>query len=114
MAFEVVFAASAVRDLDDLEAYIAKDSPAAAVAFVDRLQARCRDLSAFPRRGVQRDDLAQGTRMLVVQRRTVILYRIDGATVLILGIVHAGRDLSTFGQDGVEDGDGDVMDPRTT
>lgn len=46
----------------------------------------------MPERGPRRDDLAAGIRILPFERRTVIIYRIDGDTVRILRVLYGGRD----------------------
>lgn len=65
----------------------------AAERYVGRVVDACLALEAFPRRGVQRDDLEAGVRMLGFERRVLILYRID-ESVRIGRVLYGGRDVN--------------------
>jgi toxin ParE1/3/4 len=90
--FKVAFRPRATADLDDIYDFIVRDSPAAAIAFVRRIREHCAKLAYRPELGPRRDDLAAGIRILPFERRTVIIYRIDGDTVRILRVLYGGRD----------------------
>ncbi len=47
----------------------------------------------FPDRGIRRDDLRSGVRILGFERRAVIAFQIGAETVTILRILYGGRDL---------------------
>ena len=44
-------------------------------------------------RGTQHDDLLPGLRIIGMERRVTIAFRIDGNTVEILRILYGGRDV---------------------
>jgi toxin ParE1/3/4 len=53
----------AYDDLLHILRYIARDTPQAAVRFIDQLQAQCEFLARFPESGTQCDDLAADLRV---------------------------------------------------
>ena len=92
MAFKVAFRPHAAADLDQIDDFIAKDSPQRAAAFVQRIRQHCESLQDMPESGPSRGDLGRGVRILPFERRAVIAYRIVGTGVEILRIFYAGRD----------------------
>jgi toxin ParE1/3/4 len=92
-------AARATADLDEIWLYIATDSISAADHLIDRITERSRALAEHPRLGVARPDIASDARMLTVGDY-LILYRILGADVVIIRVVHGARRLEgLFDQD---------------
>jgi toxin ParE1/3/4 len=80
--------------LIDLYDYIAqRDGPERAIGYIDRIEECCRNLAVFPDRGIRRDDLRSGLRVLGFERRAVIAFQIAAETVTILRILYGGRDL---------------------
>ena len=80
----------AERDLDQVEAYIARDNPRAAVEMVLTIIAAVEQLDAFP--GMGRPGRAQGTKELVVAGTPYIVpYRKKGGRIEILRVYHAAR-----------------------
>jgi len=55
-----VLTRSAERDLEGIEAHIARDNPAAAQRMVQRLRDTCRRIGEFPRIGRERRELVPG------------------------------------------------------
>jgi len=92
VVFRVVFRPAAVSDLDQIYDFIAEDSPQRAIAFVRRIHQHCQTLSEMPERAPRRNDLGEGVRLLVFEKRIAIAYRIHDETVEILRIFYAGRD----------------------
>lgn len=92
MALKVVFRPAAAADLDQIDDFIAQDSPQRAIAFVRRIRDRCATLCDMPERGPARTDLGAGVRLLTYEKRVVIAYRIRSDVVEILRIFYAGRD----------------------
>jgi toxin ParE1/3/4 len=92
MIYDVTIRPEAEQDLQTIYDLIAEDNPSAAIAFIRRLRELCRSLDALPRRGVPRDDLRPGLRILGVERRAVIAYRIVGNVVEVTNIFYGGRD----------------------
>jgi len=88
---QVIWAPSALRDIDLIAEYIARDSPEQASLFVTRLIETTDRLGEFPlsgrvipeiRRSACRETFCGGYR---------IMYRIEGDEVWITGIVHGAQ-----------------------
>ncbi len=96
MSHRIEFSPEALGDLIDLYDYIAlRDGADRAIGYIDRIEDCCRNLSVFPERGIRRDDLRRGLRILGFERRAVIAFVITADTVTILRILYGGRDLDT-------------------
>jgi len=85
-----------VRDLEELVAYIAVDSPTNATRVLDRIERRAGSLESSPARGRVVPELAhfgmRTWRELVV-RPYRLVYRIEGDTVTVLAVFDGRRDL---------------------
>lgn len=86
------FLAAAKQDLEGIYDYIAADSIERAGRFIDRIQFKCRSLTATPWIGRDRPDLAPGLRSLSYSRY-LIIYRVRDDAVQIVGVIHGMRDL---------------------
>jgi toxin ParE1/3/4 len=90
-------AQEAAAELDDIWYYVAKES--GSVTRADRLvaaiTARFTMLARHPHIGRRRDDLRPGLRSFPV-RDYVIIYRNEGADVLILHVLHGRRDIAAL------------------
>jgi toxin ParE1/3/4 len=60
------------------------------------LRLRCQRIGDVPFGGVARDDLGTGVRIVVFERRFVILYSVENDTVWITNIFSGGRDYDTL------------------
>ena len=90
---EVRLSQHAQRDLLEIWFHIAADKgPATADHWIDRIEARCRQLAEFPESGPSRPDIADGARMLVIVR-WLALYEITKRGVYIVRVVDAARNL---------------------
>ena len=90
---EVRLSQFAQRDLLEIWIRIAADkSPDTADHWIDRIEARCRQLAEFPESGPLRPDIADNARMLVIAR-WLTLYEITKRGVRIMRIVDAARNL---------------------
>jgi toxin ParE1/3/4 len=80
--------------LDEVWRYIARESGSVetARAVVSSITERIHFLSDYPRIGRRRDDLRPGLRSYPAGNY-VILYRIEGAGVVIVHIFHGRRDI---------------------
>ena len=81
------------QDLIDIWRHIAAESPAIADQCLDRIEARCTQLAAFPELGPERSDIAADARMLVIER-WIALYRLVEQGVQIVRIIDGARDVS--------------------
>ena len=90
--FRVVWSEAAVRDLEDIVSFVARDAPLDA----ERLEARASSLMAHPGRGRLVSELlrfgVRAWRELVVRPHRLV-YRIAGRTVVVLAVFDARRDL---------------------
>ena len=91
---EVVRSTQADLDLYEIGLYIARDSPAAAHRFLDRIEKEAEKLADFPGWGTIREDLdPSGTlRGRPVGNYTILYRRIEGGIELVR-VVHGARDL---------------------
>ncbi len=83
------------RDLDEIAAWIAKDSPRLALKVIRQLRAELRAIAQQPLIYRLRPEVGADAR-LAVAGRNVILFRIDGDTVRFERVVYGGRDLPAF------------------
>jgi toxin ParE1/3/4 len=88
----LVFAPAARDDLMAIGLYIADDNPSGAERLVAELEAKARDLAAWPQSHPARDDISPGLRA-AVHGRYLLLYRDLEDEVRIVRIVHGARDL---------------------
>lgn len=80
----------ALLDLDDAEAYIARDNPQAAAGVVLEIVRTVSALQAQP--GIGRAGRVPGTRELVVPNTPIIVpYRVKDDSVQILRVYHTAR-----------------------
>jgi toxin ParE1/3/4 len=80
-------------DLDEIWLHVALDSPAAADRLIDRIATRCQALGAQPRLGPARPEIAPEARVLTIGDY-LALYRVLGADVEIVRVVHGARRLA--------------------
>jgi toxin ParE1/3/4 len=93
---EVVFAPEAQADLLDLYETIAREGGGdRALAYIERIQAACLRLAAFPERGTRRDHLRPGLRVIGFERRVAIAFHVGAERVTIDRVLYGGRDLGT-------------------
>ena len=91
--FEVSFRPLAEADLFGLYRYIAqKAGHEVAGAYIDRIEAACRALETFPRRGTRRDDIRPGLRTMGFEQRATIVFQVRRAEVMIVCIFYGGQD----------------------
>ena len=94
MTRRVVFAPEAAADLIELYDYIAaRGGPERALAYVERIEVYCNGFATFPERGVRRDDIRPGLRVVGFARHLSIAFHVNPATVTIDRILYGGRDL---------------------
>jgi addiction module RelE/StbE family toxin len=90
--YQVIVARSALRDLEQIRSYIARDNPAASETFCLKLLSAAESLRKFPGRGGQIVE-RPGARFVLVHRY-LIVYRIDqqSRTVRVLRFWHGARE----------------------
>ena len=93
MTATVVFTPEAEEQLVALYRGIATAaSPTIATRYTDAIVTYCEGLTTFPLRGVSRDDIRPGLRVISYRRRTVIAYAVMADTISIIGVFHGGQD----------------------
>jgi plasmid stabilization system protein ParE len=102
VSLPVTFSDEAVRDLQNLFDFLAPAAgEAVARSYIERLFEYCRDCGLFPERGTRRDDLRPGLRLLGYRRRATIALAVLEDRVVILRVLHRGRDVETLVADDV-------------
>jgi len=94
--FRVEWAEVAVRDLEEIAAFLALDSPPDAERAVRRIEKRAAALETSPARGRVVPELARfqiRTWRELVVRPYRLVYRIEGDAVVVLAVFDARRDL---------------------
>lgn len=90
---KVVFRPRAEQRLTELAVYIASQaSTEVANGYLDRILATCDALAHFPERGSKRDDIRPGLRMIGMERRVTIVFRVLKTRVEIVTIAYGGRN----------------------
>ena len=91
---KVTFRPKAEADLLSLYRYIAAESGfEIAGGYIDRIEATCLSLASFPERGIRRDDIRPGLRILGFERRVSFIFQVRKSEVLIIRILYGGQDL---------------------
>jgi toxin ParE1/3/4 len=87
---KLIYAKSALRDLDDIRKYIAKDDPHAAERVVQRIMLVASRLESLPFLGRPG---RRGARLLTVAGLPyVIIHRVRNDEVKIVAVFHTARD----------------------
>jgi len=90
-----VISPKALDDLDEIDAYIAENNPAAADRVVDSLFEAFDTLAGSPGLGHGRQDLTKlDLRFWTVRRRHTVVYRELKTGIEIVRVFGAGRDVS--------------------
>jgi toxin ParE1/3/4 len=88
------FTARALRELNEIVAYIANDSPSAARRVQKNVFDACEKLARQPGLGHRRTDItADDVRFWNIRGRFLIIYRETDGPIEILRIFRAGRDI---------------------
>ena len=91
--YEVSLRPLAEADLLRLYDYVAEASgPAVAGGYIDRIEAACMALEAFPERGTRRDDIRPGLRVIGFERRATIVFQVLEDEVIIVRVFYGGQD----------------------
>jgi toxin ParE1/3/4 len=88
----VSFDPAARDELDRITAWIAKDNPRAALALLERIEAKVNQLAMPELVHMGRPGTVQGTRELI-ERPYIIIYKVfeDFGEVVVLSIVHGAQ-----------------------
>ena len=83
---------TALRSVDEIAGYIAKDNPTRATSFVQELKETVLKLQVHP--GMGRAGRVPGTRELVLHKNYIAIYRVRGDSIEILRLHHVARRCS--------------------
>jgi len=98
---ELVYRLLAQDDLAEIYLRRAEiDGPAAAAELVSAIQDRCEGLTTFSERGTPRPEVGPGVRSIPFRRKAIIAYVVETDTVVIIGILYGGRDVSALQEPG--------------
>ena len=86
------FTPEAKRDLEEIDAYLSADDPAAAARVLVAIRERCRALADRPEMGRSREEFAPGLRSSVVHR-FVLFFRAVEEGIEVVRIIHGARDI---------------------
>jgi len=89
---EIIWAPSALADVDHIAEYIARDSDDFAALFIRRLFEATDRLREFPRSGRMIPEINDPDCREVIYGAYRIMYRIEGDKVWIAGVIHGARD----------------------
>lgn len=86
---KLVWTEPALRDRQTIRAYIAEDTPAAALTLDELFEEKSSRLTDRPHLG--RPGRVEGTRELVAHKNYILVYDINGQFVRVLRVLHAAR-----------------------
>lgn len=97
MKLKVVLSPLALRDLQDIHDYIARDNPDAANVFLDRIDSRLEMIREHPGIGRKREELPAGLRS-VVEGNYLIIHRLiaEQKTLEIVRVLHSKRNIKNI------------------
>jgi toxin ParE1/3/4 len=98
VARRIVFRAAAERDLAKLYRDIRdqRGGPAVAIDYIRRIRSYCGGFAEFPERGMKRDDIRPGLRIVGFERRVAIAFTFDDHHVRIARIFYGGRNYDSL------------------
>jgi toxin ParE1/3/4 len=94
---KVVFSPEAREDLDRLYDFIAdRAGPQTALAYTERIMSHCANFAIFPERGMRRDDIRPGLRVIGFERRVTIAFHVTREKVMIDRVFYGGQNWEAF------------------
>jgi toxin ParE1/3/4 len=84
----------ALLDLDGIQDYIARDSKYYATQFIGRIIESVENLERFPEMGRSVPESGEENIRELLFQNYRIIYRIEVERILVLTVIHCGRDLS--------------------
>ncbi|MBL8069674.1 MAG: type II toxin-antitoxin system RelE/ParE family toxin [Nitrospira sp.] len=84
----------AVADLENIQAYVARDSPEYAQALIDRLIMSVEQLAPFPTSGRRVPEASDPRIRELLVEGYCLIYRVRRGNIQVLAVVHGARSLS--------------------
>jgi toxin ParE1/3/4 len=103
MAGRVKWTEAALDDLDNIAAYIARDSRFYASVIVREIRDAARSISFMPLRGRMVPELGDERVREILVRQYRLVYRLAEDGIFLVGIIHGARDLGTVFRRGGRD-----------
>jgi len=91
---QVVWSEAAEGDIEEIGLYIAQDNVTRALSFMDELELKAESLKFSPLKGVSREFLLSGLRLLPHGNYN-IYYVVRGDKVTIARVMHGARDIES-------------------
>jgi addiction module RelE/StbE family toxin len=104
MVREIVWSQEAVKDLEAVFNYIAKDSQSYAASFIGEIRLAGRSLNQFAERGRVVPEAGQPNIREIFVRDYRLIYHIEQTRVEILALIHGARDLKKLWKAGSKKG----------
>jgi len=99
MSHRVIFGPKAAEDLEDVMTYLAPRMGAeVAHEYVRKIESYCLGFATFPKRGMLREDIRPGLRLVGYRHKATIAFYVVGDIVMIIRIFHRGRNVD-FGDE---------------
>lgn len=96
MTLEIILSSRAERQLEKLfETIEAESGFVRAQQFTASIVAHCRGFSTFPERGLRRDDILPGARVVGFRRRVSIVFVVEPQRIVFVGIYYGGQDFES-------------------
>jgi toxin ParE1/3/4 len=93
MTRKIVIGSRAQADFENLFTYLVpRAGEKAAETFVESIHAHCRSFDTFPERGIKRDDIKTGLRIVGYRRQASIAFSVTSDTVYILRVFMRGMN----------------------
>ena len=89
---KVIWSDHALDDIEQISAYISKDSPDRAALFVGRLIDATDSLQEFQYSGREIPEVGNVAYREVIYGAYRVMYKVEGENVLILAVVHSARE----------------------
>ena len=64
--------------------------------YIERIEKYCRGFAEFPHRGIIRDDLLPGLRVVGFERRISLAFHVQPNRVTFVRILYGGRDVEAL------------------
>jgi toxin ParE1/3/4 len=101
---EIVFSPEAREDLNSLYDFIGdRAGPQTAVAYTERIMSYCANFAVFPERGMRRDDIRPGLRIIGFERGVTIAFHVTRERVTIDRIFYGGQNWEALLADSDDD-----------
>ena len=89
---DVIWAPSALEDIEQIAQFIARDSSDQAALFITRLIEATDRLGSFPISGRVIPEIGRPECREIIYGAYRVMYRVEGEEVWITGVVHGARD----------------------